>query len=100
MTSKEAINLFKQYHWKVEDKEKALEILEELVERDTPMLPIKLNWKNTKNYYFVCPKCLELVARNDEVFCLDCGQRLDWNFDFLETLKEEQKELENKNDNT
>lgn len=29
MTSKEAVNLFKQYHWKVEDKEKALEILKE-----------------------------------------------------------------------
>ena len=30
MTSKEAVDLFKQYYWKVEDKEKALEILEKI----------------------------------------------------------------------
>ena len=79
MTSKEAVNLFKQhFYWKVEGKEKALEILEELAERDTPMLPIKLKWKNTENYYYVCPKCEEMVTRNDEVFCQDCGQQLDW----------------------
>lgn len=56
----------------------AVSLLEKLVERDTPMLPIKLKWKNTENYYYVCPKCEELVARTDEVFCQDCGQRLDW----------------------
>lgn len=50
----------------------------ELVERDTPMLPIKLKWNNTENYYYVCPKCEEWVARTDEVFCHECGQRLDW----------------------
>lgn len=50
----------------------------ELIERDTPMTPIKLKWKNTENYYYVCPKCEEEVARIDEVFCQDCGQRLDW----------------------
>ena len=61
MTSKEAVNY-----------------LVELVERDTPILPIKLNWKTTKNYYYVCPKCKEMVTRTDEVFCQDCGQRLDW----------------------
>lgn len=55
-----------------------MNIMKELVERDTPMLPIKLKWKNTENYYYVCPKCEELVARTDEVFCQDCGQRIDW----------------------
>lgn len=55
-----------------------LKVIADLVERDTPMIPIKLKWKNTESHYYVCPKCEELVARNDEVFCQDCGQRLDW----------------------
>lgn len=56
----------------------AVRMARDLVGRDTPMIPIKLKWKNTENYYYVCPKCEELVARTDEVFCQDCGQRLDW----------------------
>lgn len=56
----------------------AVRTARELTERDTPMLPIKLKWENTENYYYVCPKCEEEVARMDEVFCQDCGQRLDW----------------------
>ena len=55
-----------------------LNCIEKLVERDTPMLPIKLKWENIESYYYVCPKCEALVARNDEVFCQDCGQRIDW----------------------
>ena len=55
-----------------------LKVIEQLVERDTPTLPIKLKWNNTENYYYVCPKCEEMVARTDEAFCQDCGQRLDW----------------------
>lgn len=55
--------------------------IKELVERDTPMLPIKQKWNNTENYCYVCPKCEEWVAwgaRTDKVFCQNCGQRLDW----------------------
>lgn len=96
MTSKEKIEnaweLVNSKHIETNDEIQlvrfAVRTARDLVERDTPMLPIKLKWKNTENYYYVCPKCEEMVARNDEVFCQDCGQRLDWNFDFLETLKE------------
>ena len=89
MTSKKALNNIKYidlygrypYPYYLKDDleyKESIEILEELVNRDTPMLPIKLKWKNTENYYYVCPKCEEDVARNDEVFCQNCGQRLDW----------------------
>lgn len=96
MTSKEKIEkaweLVNDKHVETNDEIQlvryAVRAARELVDRDTPMLPIKLKWNNTENYYYVCPKCEELVARTDEVFCQDCGQRLDWNFDFLETLKE------------
>lgn len=71
MTSKEAVNLFKQYHWKVEDKEKALEVLEELVERDTPMIPIY------ESIELICPKCRERQHTNTAKFCSECGQKLD-----------------------
>lgn len=79
MTSKEALNLFKQYHWKVEDKEKALEILEELVERDTPK---KVKIGTSKHFKFpICPNCkteLNEYYKYANKFCKECGQRLDW----------------------
>ena len=86
MTSKEKIEkaweLVNDKHVETNDEIQlvryAVRAARELVDRDTPMLPIKLKWNNTENYYYVCPKCEELVARNDEVFCQDCGQRLDW----------------------
>ena len=71
MTSKEAVNLFKQYHWRVEDKNKALEILEKLVERDTPMIPI------SESIELICPKCREEQHTNTARFCSECGQRFD-----------------------
>lgn len=86
MTSKEKIDkaweLVNSKHIETNDEIQlvrfAVRTARELVERDTPMLPVKLKWNNTENYYYVCPKCEEWVARNDEVFCQDCGQRLDW----------------------
>lgn len=92
MTSKKALNNIKYidlhgrypYPYYLKDDleyKESIEILEELVNRDTPMLPIKLKWNNTENYYYVCPKCEEEVARIDEVFCQDCGQRLLWRYD-------------------
>lgn len=86
MTSKEKIEkaweLVNSKHIETNDEIQlvryAVRMARDLVERDTPMLPIKLNWKNTKIYYYICPKCEELVTKPDEVFCQDCGQRLDW----------------------
>lgn len=90
MTSKEAKSILNEYRNKNYNSTfrdelelaKAIDtVLPKYVDleaRDKPMLPIKLKWNNTENYYYVCPKCEELVARTDEVFCQDCGQRLDW----------------------
>lgn len=89
MTSKEAldkikyIDLYGRYpypYYLKDDLEykEAIEVLEQLVDRNTPMLPIKLKWKTTENYYYICPKCEEMVAASFEVFCQDCGQRIDW----------------------
>ena len=93
MTSKEAKKILNEYRnrnytstLKTEvELAKAIDVVlpkyVELEERDTPMLPVKLKWENTENYYYVCPKCEEMVARDDEVFCQDCGQRLLWRYD-------------------
>ena len=86
MTSKEALKkVWDLVHDKYPENNDEIQLVRyaikramELNERDTPMKPIKLKWKNTENYYYVCSKCEELVAKTDEVFCQDCGQRLDW----------------------
>ena len=94
MTSKEAVDLFKQYHWKVEDKNKALEILEKLVEKDTPKMVIKETIKHhidsNEFYeadYYKCPSCEKVVLydRYQDItlhtknkHCQECGQKLDW----------------------
>lgn len=78
MTSKEAVNLLKQhFYWKVEGKEKALEILEELAERDTPK---KIEYENNGiPYCAVCERSyLRDVRGNQNRFCGYCGQKLDW----------------------
>lgn len=49
----------------------AVSLLQQLVERDTPMLP--LVFKDNID----CPKCRNYVLPPHE-FCGDCGQRLDW----------------------
>ena len=81
MTSKEAVNLFKQYRWSIltsfKDKNKALEILEELVERDTPE---KIEYNDYDDP--CCPVCGEVQCTNvyamNNIHCPYCGQRLDW----------------------
>ena len=82
MTSKEAVNLFKQYYWKVEDKEKALEILEKLVERDKPMKPIKDNRHVFTQYNCkVCNSRVDIPQLKEINYCPKCGQRIDWSDD-------------------
>ena len=79
MTSKEAVNLFKQYHWSIKDKNKALEILEELVEKDTPKKVI-VNIDNGIRKYNcgVCVCILNIPQLKEVNFCPKCGQRLKW----------------------
>ncbi len=86
MTSKEAVDLFKQYYWKVEDKEKALEILEELAERDTPDKPLLVETSTDNVHHYECLYCGATINiggsisynKAFNIFCRKCGQRLDW----------------------
>lgn len=58
------------------DYKEEFDILRKLVERDTPIKPLKVN--NTTFIYW-CPKCdCSSIQRYDK-HCHDCGQRLDWN---------------------
>lgn len=55
-------------------EDKNLELLEELVERDTPKKPIQKAAGRT-----VCPNCERSIAREvSPRYCSICGQRLDW----------------------
>lgn len=96
MTSKEAIDFVKEYPYLIRQamtqtkrnslmnkNSKALDILESLSKRDTPL--------KIKNPYVESPthegdrvlkeshcKCNNGVINNDFDFCPKCGQRLDW----------------------
>jgi len=77
MTSKEALEMLKRCGTNTEEpyESKIIEALEKLVERDTPMKPLKLN--NTTFIYW-CPKCgCSSILRYGN-HCHECGQRLDW----------------------
>ncbi|MCK9482093.1 MAG: hypothetical protein M0R38_10095 [Bacteroidia bacterium] len=49
-----------------------LKVIEKLVERDTPMMPV------SESIELICPKCREEQHTNTVKFCSECGQRLDW----------------------
>ena len=56
-------------------REKSLDVLQELVDKETPMKPTYRdigNWKNVSD----CQKCgkTSLIKRN---YCGNCGQRID-----------------------
>ena len=58
-------------------KVKAINVLQELVERDTPKKPIIK--KNDKfGVIFDCPNCGKKNSYAPMKFCYDCGQALDW----------------------
>lgn len=52
-------------------------ILKEIVDKETPM-KVK-PYPEFKKYFNVarCPKC-ERVVEIDDIYCRECGQRLDW----------------------
>ena len=84
MTSKEALKdiydrneaLKKEKHFHI--GEKVMNIMKELVERDTPMKPI-IDLEEDSGY---CPMCNKIIwkhyIRRDKNFCNRCGQKLDW----------------------
>lgn len=63
-----------EYSWR-----KATEILQELVDKETPM---KVTEIYTDEYY--CPNCgnetlrFKYHAEYTHKYCLNCGQKLDW----------------------
>lgn len=72
MTSKEALLYLATADRNLEICDEAKDILWELVERDTPMIPI------SESIELICPKCGEEQHTNTARFCSECGQRLDW----------------------
>ena len=59
--------------------EKARKLIQELVDKETPMKKVvKLEFNDMKMFY--CPKCNELLHESDN-YCRECGQKLkeyDW----------------------
>ena len=78
MTSKEALEILvkqaneRKLSNKIVANGIAVSLLEKLVERDTPMIPI------SESIELICPKCGEEQHTNTARFCSECGQRLDW----------------------
>lgn len=54
-----------------------IKIIQELVDKETPM-KVK-PYPEFKKYFNVarCPKC-ERVVEIDDIYCRECGQKLDW----------------------
>jgi ribosomal protein L37E len=74
MTPKEALfRVSLRYGFVDEKDQEALDILENMVAKATPMKPI-----SNKGFMF-CQCCFEKVYTNtDEKYCAHCGQTLDW----------------------
>lgn len=51
------------------------DLLQELIDRETPKKPIELINDERSTTHNCCPKCEVEV---DFRYCSDCGQRLDW----------------------
>lgn len=68
------MNLLREY----EDTGLTPEQIRELKERDTAKIPVDAD---ADMGYFVCPKCGAFILADDfgdHKFCLNCGQRLEW----------------------
>ena len=92
MTSKQAIDFVREYPYLIRQamtqtkrnslmnkNSKALDILEKLVERDTPKATIKkIKVIYTQHKCPICACRLEMIPLEEVNFCPKCGQRLDW----------------------
>ena len=65
--------------------EEEINILQELVNKETPMKPKIIKNKNRKGTEWVCPNCNHHIAYFDELgigtvrvfnYCIECGQKL------------------------
>jgi hypothetical protein len=77
MTSKEALECLQPFRWDDKKEINVYEVLEELVNRDTPK---RIKYENNGiPYCAVCERSyLRDVRGNQNRFCGYCGQRLDW----------------------
>lgn len=89
MTSKEALETVKDYllpKLKEDNSElgsiiivESVNVLEQLVERDTPK---EVEMGTSKGFKFpICPNCkteLNEYYKDANKFCKECGQRIDW----------------------
>lgn len=86
MTSKEALKCLQPFRWDDKKEINAYEVLEELVNRDTPMKPLLVETSTDNVHHYECLYCGATIniggsiAYNKvfNVFCRKCGQRLDW----------------------
>lgn len=72
----------------MEEMSKSMDLLKELVDKETPKKPEikelirKDNYRDERNiprYDWWCPNCyLEHMSGNDLKYCPSCGQALDW----------------------
>lgn len=65
------------------DVEQHKDLIQELIDKETPMKPIKET--NNEDYFINCPKCGDLVYVDDwNAYlhrCEWCGQKIDWSED-------------------
>ena len=54
-----------------------LNIIQELVDKETPKKPTFLNYGGYKIGNWHCPNC-DSILLNKRSYCEDCGQALDW----------------------
>ena len=68
----------------VEHQNELIKILQELVDKETPMRVLVEVWdlSSTDEKDILCPKCNALLGTTEEHYesnyCYNCGQRLDW----------------------
>ena len=86
MTSKEALECLQPLRWDDRKEIKAYEMLEQLVDRDTPKKPLLVEVSADNGHHYVCLYCNATINIGHSkgynkvfnVFCRECGQRLDW----------------------
>lgn len=86
MTSKEALKCLEPFRWDDKKEINAYEVLEELVNRDTPMKPLLLEVNANNIHHYICLYCGATINiggsisynKAFNIFCRECGQKLDW----------------------
>ena len=86
MTSKEALKCLQPFRWDDKEEIEAYEVLEELVNRDTPDKPLLVETGSDDVHHYECLYCGATINIGGSIsynkvfniFCRECGQRLDW----------------------